>query len=224
MTSRFTRFLAAGAIGAASLASIGCSSDPVGSTTATLSLRFTPSPSGAGRFGDAPEDEAIINIRSVDFRPTDPTLDALLGEDSYQMFFSVYDGDLKRTDPDEIAGIALQPGTYKITAIDYRPPRFTDAGASQAAPNCIDRIAAIPSGPAAFQVDFSYTLDESDGLTFTVNPGQTHLDMLIDVPGLVAAYSAAFTCTEDCGGGVSCLTTFDADAGRDALAEHLSFQ
>ena len=222
MTSRMTLFLAAGAIGAASLASVGCSSDPVGSSTTSLSLRFVTSPSGAGRFGDAPEDEAIINIRSVDFRPTDPTLDALLGAQAYQMFFGVYDGDLKRTDPDEVSGMALQPGTYKITALEYRPPRFTDAGASQAAPNCIDRIAAIPSGAAI--PDFTYTLDESFGLTFTVNPGQTQLDMTFDVPGLIAAYSAAFTCTENCGNGISCLTAFDPEAGRAAIADHLSFQ
>jgi hypothetical protein len=138
------------------------------------------------------------------------------------MFFGVYDGNLARTDPDEIAGMALQPGTYKIVALAYRPPRFTDTGASQAAPNCIDRIAAIPSGAAI--PPFIDTLDESDGLTFTVNPGQTRLDMAIDVPGLIAAYSAAFTCTENCGNGNSCLTAFDPDAGSAAVADHLSFQ
>lgn len=226
MTSRFTRLLVAGAIGAASLASVGCSSDPVGSSTATLSLRLVPSPSGAGRFGDGQDDSALLNIQSIDFRPTDPTLDALLGSQPYQMFFGVYDGDLARTDPAEVTAMALQPGTYKITAFQFRPPRFEDTGTSPAAPNCIDRISAIPSFPAAsdpifFQGD---TIDESYGLTFTVSPGQTHVDMVIDVPGLIADYSAAFTCNPDCGGGLPCLTSFDPDAGRAALADHLSFQ
>src|SRR5262245_24938040 len=222
MTSRMIRLLAAGAIGAASLVSVGCGSDPVETSTASFSLRFVPSPSGAGRFGDAQNDSAVFNILSISFRPVDPELDALLGPQPYPMFFSVYNADLARTDPDEAARMALVPGTHKITAMEYRPPRFEVPDASQAAPVCIDRIAAIPSG-GGFP-PFKYTLDENDGLGFTVSPGQTHVDMVVDVPGLIAAYSAAFTCNDNCGFGVSCLTAYDSDAGRAAFVEHFSFQ
>jgi hypothetical protein len=224
MTSRSTLLLAAGAIAVAALASTGCSSDPVGSSTTALSVRYLPSPAGAGRFGDAQGDAALFNIFSIEFRPTDPTLDALLGGEPYSMRFGTYDADLKRSEPEEYAAIALQPGTYKIVAFHFRPARFQDSGASPAAPICIDRIAAIPSGPAAFDVPFELTLDESDGLTFTVASGQTKVDMVVDVPGLIADYSAAFTCTDSCGGGPSCLTAFDADAGRAAFVDRVSFQ
>ena len=221
--TRTTLILAAGVLGVAALASSGCSSDPVGSSTAALSVRYSPSPAGAGRFGDGQGDEALLTIRTVLFRPVDPEMDELLGDSPLMMRFSTYDANLARTDADEFAAIALAPGTYRITGFDYRPPRLQDSGASQAAPVCIDRIAAIPSGPAQIDVPFIYDLNEADGLTFTVAPGQTSIDMAIDVPGLIAAYSAAFTCTDSCGGGNACLTAFDVDAGRAAFVDHISF-
>lgn len=224
MTSRSTQALSAALVLAAAFASTGCNSETATSSTAALSVRYVPSPADAGRFAGGSNDFASLEISRISFEPVDPALLPLLGGEALTMRFGQYTADLTATEAAEYAAIALPPGSYTITQFSFRPPRLQDSEASSAAALCIDRIAFIPSGPAAFQVPVQYDLDASDGLGFTVAPGQTKVDILVDVPGLIGAYQSAFTCQDSCGGGAACLTTFDADAFRAAFPAHVSIQ
>jgi hypothetical protein len=219
MTSRSTQVLTAAAILVTALA-LGCSSDTATSSTAGLSVRFVPSPTGVGRFAGDANDEAELIIFKIAFAPSDPALVELLGQDALVMRFGDFDADLAATDPAEYAPIALPPGTYVIKQFQFRPPTLQDGTASQAAPACIDRVARIDTGP--FLNPNVFELDENDGYQFTVQPGQTKVDIVVDVPGLIASYQAAFTCEDSCGGGNACLTAFDADAFRAAFLTHVS--
>ena len=224
MTSRSTQVLPAALVLAAAFASVGCDSETATSGTAALSVRIVPSPAGAGRFAGGPNDFATLEIQKISFEPTDPALLPLLGGEALTMRFGQFTANLAATEGEEYAAIALPPGSYVINEFAFRAPRLQDSEATPAAPVCIDRIAAIPSGPASVQVPpEGYTLDASElGLTFTIAPGQTHLDIVIDVPGLIAAYQATFTCADSCGGGAACLTAFDSDAFRAAFPAHVS--
>ena len=224
MTSRCTQILATAAILAAAFASTGCDTNTATSGTAGLSVRFNPSPSGAGRFEGGTNDFANMIIFKITFEPTDPELVPLLGGEALSMRFSDYTANLAASGPLEYAAIALPPGTYRITELTFRPPQLQDSEANAAAPVCADRIASVPSGPAASQVPVQMTLDANDGYEFTVTPGQTKLDILVDVPGLLAAYQASFTCQDSCGGGGPCFTAFDESAFRAAFIAHVSIQ
>jgi hypothetical protein len=224
MTSRCTQVLATAVILAAAFATTGCDTNTATSGTAGLSVRVNPSPSGAGRFEGGSNDFANMIIFRITFEPTDPELIPLLGGEALSMRFSDYAADLSSAEPLEYAAIALSPGTYRITELTFRPPQLQDSETSAAAPVCVDRIASIPSGPAALQVPVQMTLDANDGYEFTVTPGQTKLDIVVDVPGLLAAYQSSFTCQDSCGGGGPCLTAFDESAFRAAFLAHVSIQ
>ena len=224
MTSRSWQVLSAVLVLAAVLVSAGCDSETATSSTTTLSVRYVPSPTGAGRFAGGSNDFATLDLISIRFAPTDPELLPLLGGEPLSMRFGQFTADLTALEGTEYASIALPPGTYAISQFTFRPPRLQDSEASAAAATCIDRIASIPSGPAGSEVPPQYDLDASDGLGFTVAPGQTRLNIVVDVPGLIDAYQSSFTCQDSCGGGAACLTTFDVDAFRAAFVAHVSIQ
>jgi hypothetical protein len=224
MTSRCTQVLATAVILAAAFASTGCDSNTATSGTAGLSVRYNPSPSGAGRFEGGTNDFANMIIFKITFEPVDPELVPLLGGEALSMRFSDYNANLASAEPLEYAAIAVPPGTYRITELTFRPPQLQDGEATAAAPVCIERIASIPSGPAASQVPVQMTLDANDGYVFSVSPNQTKLDIRVDVPALLAAYQAAFTCQDSCGGGNACLTAFDEAAFRAAFLAHVTIQ
>jgi len=224
MTSRWTQVLAVTAILGAAFASAGCDSNTVTSGTAALSVRYVPSPAGAERFSGGTNDFASLSIIKIAFEPSDPELVPLLGGETLSMRFSNFVADLSSPDPAEFAAIAIPPGTYRITEFTFRPPQLQDGEPDAGALACVDRVSSIPSGPAAIEVPTQITLDANDGYVFTVSPGQTRLDIVVDVPGLIDAYEASFTCEDSCGGGGPCLTTFDADAFRAAFLAHVTFQ
>lgn len=219
MMSRTRKVLSVVALCVAAFGSSGCDTNPVQSSTAAIEVRYVPSPSGAGRY-----EEASFLVFKIDFAPLDPELAPLLGGESYTMRFGTFTTNLLELAPVDFASIALPPGSYQVTQIEFRPPTLIDRDASTTSPNCIERISTVPSGPAGAEVPTTYVLDASDGYAFTVSPGQTKLDIVVDVPGLIAAYEGAFTCALSCGGGGPCLQSFDADAFRAGFVDHVTFQ
>jgi hypothetical protein len=211
--------LAAATILAGALFSPGCSSDPVDSSTAALSVRYVPSPTFAGRY-----EQAALNINKIRFEPLDPELIPLMGAEAYAMQFGVFEMNLEATGPEQYSAIALPPGSYRIIEFRFRPPLLQDADASQGAATCIEKVGVLPSGPAQIGFPEEYVLDANDGYEFTVTSGKTNLDLIVDVPGLVAAYESAFTCVDSCGGGPACLTAFDPDAFRAAFLSLVTLQ
>jgi len=198
--------------------SLGCSSDPVVSSTAGLTVRYVPGPTGAGRY-----EEGSFEVKSFRILPDDPLSQELLGNQELTLRFDPYVANLTSTKAATYSQIALSAGTYVITAFELVPPQLTDLNIPATPATCLEGITTLPSGPAGPQVPSSYLYDVSSGLQFTVSPGQTRLDIAVDVPGLISDYESSFTCTADCGGG-PCLTAFDATAFGVAFLANVTVQ
>ena len=78
---------------------------------------------------------------------------------------------------------------------------------------------------------FVFTLrtpqDDLSALAFTLSPGQTHLALTVNVPGLIAGYESAFTCQlVPCPGCPvdprSVLTAFNTATFKAALLANVS--
>ena len=218
MRLSFGRNALALAGGIALAMSWGCSSDPVTSATAGLTVRYVPGPTGTGRY-----EQATFEIKALRMVPSDPVAQELLGNQELTMRFQPYLADLTSTQKATYAQIALSSGTYVITAFELAPPQLTDENVPATPATCLDGITTLPSGPAGSQVPNSYLYDEASGLQFTVSPGQTQVEIAVDVPGLISDYESAFTCEPDCGGG-PCLTAFDADAFGVAFLANVTIQ
>ena len=197
----------------------GCSHDTLTSGTAGLAVTYLPSPSGAGRF-----EQGTIGISGVNFVPADPALAPLAGDDL--TLGAGTTENVTSTTPRTLTRVALSPGTYKVTQIDFVPPQsLLDEDPDPNAPNCTQRVGAVPGiGPAASQVPGHYLFDASDGFQFTVRPGQTKLNLRVDMPATLSGFEGAFTCQDDCGNGTPCLTTFDAAQFRAVLLHTVSIE
>lgn len=164
-----------------------------------------------------------MGITSVNFVPADPALAALTPGNDLTLGAGIT-ADLTSSAPKTLATVALAPGGYKVTQIKIVPPQLVDEVPAVPAPSCIEKLVNVPSGPAFGQVPAEYVFDESDGFQFTVRPGQTKLNIRVDVPAMLAGYESAFTCQDDCGGGSPCLTAFDAAAFRTVLLNTVSIE
>ena len=198
----------------------GCSHDTLTSSTAGLAVTYLPSPSGAGRF-----EQGTIGITSVNFVPADPALAALTPGNDLTLGAGITE-DVTSSTPKTLARVALSPGTYKVTQIKFVPPQsLLDENPDPNAPNCTQKVGAVPGiGPASGQVPGQYVFDESDGYQFTVRPGQTKLNLRVDMPTMISGFEGAFTCQDDCGNGTPCLTTFDAAKFRTVLLNTVSIE
>lgn len=219
MTRSLRTLLATVALAGVLLGAAGCSDEPITSSTGPLSIRYVPEPTGTGRY-----ETAGFTIIQITFVPTDPDRLLALHGQSLAFRFGTFDTNLAATASVEFTKTALAPGTYRIDHFAFFPPFLSDSNLPATPASCIEKISSLPSGPAAPQVPPQYTLDSSAGYGFTIKSGQTKLDIVVDVPGLIAGYESSFTCSDDCGGGNACLTAFDADAFQTQFINHVTFR
>jgi hypothetical protein len=196
----------------------GCSTDKIDSGSQALAVKYTPNPTGAGRF-----ERASFGIMVIRVLPADPELAAIYGTTPLSLRFDPFAADLTQTQAVTFSDIALATGSYRVVRIDFSSPSLVDTDVSTTPLTCIDGVAAIPSGPASSQVPPTTTFVNPDSLDFTVSPGQTTLSLTVDVPGLIAGYESSFTCNPDCGGGQPCLTAFNQTTYADTLLASISF-
>jgi hypothetical protein len=196
-----------------------CQSDTLNSGTESLVVKYVPNPSGAGRF-----DRSNFDVVRLQIRPSDPALLAIYGNTPLSLRFSPFTADLTQTTASTYATIALAAGTYTVKELSLTRPQLVDTDISPTPATCLDGIAAFPSGPASGAVPVSFTYTTPASLTFTVQPGQTKLNLTVNVPGLISAYENAFTCNPDCGGGVPCLIAFDADTFTAEYLANITLQ
>lgn len=194
-----------------------CSNDPLESNTSKVQFRYVPSPSGAGRY-----DTAQMDILTVQVLPEDPALAAVYGADQLLFRFTPFTANLKATQSVPISNTGLPPGTYVVKLIEFTAPGLIDQTLPTSPTSCIERIAALPSGPASPQVPSAFSFTDVPSMTFTLAPGQTTLSITVDIPGLIAGYESSFTCNNDCGGGNACLTAFDEAAFRNVLLANIT--
>lgn len=202
----------------------GCSHETISGGSQNLNMTYTPSPVGAGRFERA---EFIIN--RLQALPADPAEAALFGTERLLFRFNPFTADLELTTDVPYSNITLSGGTYVITRVEFSPLALvdTDVSTDPMAP-CIDRIAVLDgSKPAGIPSNF--VLLNPPSLTFTVQPGQTHLALTVDVPGLIADYEAAYTCQVITGPTcptVPCptLTAFSQTAYTNALLANITIK
>ncbi|HZN54839.1 MAG TPA: hypothetical protein VFB67_05910 [Candidatus Polarisedimenticolaceae bacterium] len=195
----------------------GCSNDVLESSTSNVAFRYVPSPAGAGRY-----ETARLDLFKIQVLPEDPALAAVYGTDQLLFRFSPFTLNLAATQTATISNIGLPPGTYVVKLIQFTPPQLIDQNLPATPSSCIEKIAALPSGPAGPQVPSTFDYADEPSLTFTLPPGQATLSLTVDVPALVSGFESAFTCQDDCGGGQACLTAFDAPAFSDALLASIS--
>lgn len=216
---RMTSALVIGAVFAAALLA-GCSkTSDLSSGTEGLVVKYTPNPTGAGRYS-----RAGTSITRIRFLPNDPNTARIYGNTPMSMRFDPFVIDLTQATVQTYANIALAVGDYKITLFELTSPALFDSNVSGSPATCIAGVSTVPSGPAASQVPAVFTLNNPAGMTFSIRPGQTKLAMTLDVPGLIGDYEGAFTCNPDCGGGSPCLTSFDVPTFSAAIPNRFKFQ
>ncbi|HEX4824835.1 MAG TPA: hypothetical protein VFV19_11000 [Candidatus Polarisedimenticolaceae bacterium] len=198
---------------------VSCSNDTLDSGTQGLTVNFVPNPSGSGRFN-----RGSFDIRSIRIRPSDPATASAYGNTNLSLRFLSFTADMTQSATTFYSNVALSAGTYDVRQIVLGSPQLVDTGTPPGGPNCIDGIAAIPSGPATGQVPQIFTYDNPASLTFTVHPGQTVLKITADIPAIISSYESAFTCVSDCGSGTPCLTQFDEAAFTAAFLTHITLQ
>lgn len=196
-----------------------CSHEDLTSGTEALTVKYTPDPTGVGRY-----ERASFTIATIRAIPADPELAAIYGNRPLLFRFSPFTADMTLDKAVSFAEIGLSPGVYNVALIEFSAPQLVDENVSSTPATCIEGIAAVPSGPAASQVPQTFSLTNPSGLTFTVRPGQTKLSLTVDIPGLVAGFEGAFTCQADCGGGRPCLTTFNAASYSNAILANVTLQ
>jgi hypothetical protein len=192
----------------------GCSHDTITSGANGLSMTYTPSPAGSGRY-----ERASFIINRLQALPADPALAAVFGPERIQFRFNPFTADLTQTEQVAFAQIALSSGTYVVTELEVTPLALVDTNIPQNPQTCIEGLSAIDgSQPAGIPKTFA--IANPPNLTFTVHPGQTTLALTVNVPDLIAGYEAAYTCQLGCGpGGTPCLTAFNQAAFIAALTD-----
>ena len=191
MHSRVFFLLSVVALAALSVIAIGCSENTLVSGSQNLNMTFTPSPSGSGRF-----DDASFIVNRIQVVPTDASGAAVFGTERLVLKFVPYTADLDSTQPVFYSNISLSAGTYGVTFIEYTPPALVDTNLAPPTPTtpCIDQVPVI-NGQSTSGVPLAFNFTDPPTLTFTVQPGQTNLALTVNVPGLIAGYQAAFTCS-----------------------------
>jgi hypothetical protein len=228
MRSGFLHGLSGLVLASLAIMAAGCSQDTLNSGSQNLSMTYTPSPSGAGRF-----DVASFSINRIQSLPADPDEAALFGTERLLFRFSPFEANLTLATPVPYSNIALSTGGYNVTLIEFTPPSLVDNNlAPPPYASCVDGIdqfnAQSAGGlPPVFL--FTPATNDLSGLDFTVSPGQNNLAVTINVPGLIAGYEAAFTCQY-----VPCpgcpvdprptLTAFDTAAFRLALLANITIE
>jgi predicted small secreted protein len=214
----------------------GCSHNTLSGASQDLSVTFTPSPPGAGRYTGVGSDNATFIINKLQVLPADPATAALYGTQQLLLRFTPFDPTghphlLTETAESEFSHIALSTGTYRVTVIEVTPPVLVDDNVSPTPASCIEGIAVIDGSsppdqvPASFPFSFPTPADTPAGMTFTIRPGQTKLALKVNVPGLIAGYEASYTCQLGCGpGGSPCLTAFSVPNFRAALLANLTIE
>lgn len=219
MSSRFSQAMSVVLLASGILAAVGCSSEPVTGGSAGLTFAVVPSPAGAGRY-----EEASVIVNKIQVLPADPATAALYGGDVLILFFAPTDVHLATNTDEFISSISLSPGTYSVSFLQITPLVLVDQNVSPTPASCIEGIDVIDgTQPSGIPNTFGFTNPPT--LTFTISPGQTKLALKINIPGLIAAYEASYTCTPGCGpGGSPCLTAFNEPAYRAAVLANLQFE
>jgi hypothetical protein len=176
------------------VAIVGCSHDTLGSGTHALTVQYTPSPAGSGRFERGPFD-----IQKLEVLPTDPAAGQILDPATDTLIlrfdtFTAQDGsDLNATGPVFFSTIALPEGEYQVTLFQITPPALVDEDVPANPATCMDGVAAVNAQSIA-GTPSSFRFENEPQFKFIVRPGQTTLNIKINVPGLIAGYESAFTC------------------------------
>jgi hypothetical protein len=193
MRSRCLAVVAGLVLVSATLVAVGCSQDTTSSGSQDISMTYTPSPSGSGRF-----DSASFKINTIKALPADPVEAALFGTDRITFRFTPFQANLVLVTPVPYSHFSLSAGTYIVTEIEFTPPALVDTAlAPPPYAACVDGVATIDaqSGtgvPATF--NFVTPTTDLSGFTFTVVPGQTSLALTVNVPALIQGYQASFGC------------------------------
>jgi len=227
MRSRVFFLLSVVVLACASVVATGCNQDTLNSGSQGLNMAYTPSPSGSGRF-----DPASFQVNRIQVVPTDPQAAAVFGAERLLLRYTPFEANLVATQPVSFSNIALAAGTYRVTFIEFSPLALVDSNLTTNPATCIDGVSVIDgSQPPGVPLKFSFNdpPDDLSGLNFTVQPGQTSLALTVDVPGLIAGYEAAYTCTfVPCPG---CpvnprptLTAFSTAAYRNALLANITIK
>jgi hypothetical protein len=213
-----------------------CSHNTLSGASQDLSVTFTPSPPGAGRYTGVGQDNATFIINKIQVIPTDPAVAALYGSQQLLLRFTPFDPTnhphlLTETQESEFSHIALSTGSYRVSVIEVTPLTLVDDNVSPNPASCIEALAVIDGSsppdqvPATFPFSFPNAGDTPANLIFTIRPGQTKLALKVNVPGLIAGYEASYTCQMGCGpGGSPCLTAFSVPNFRAALLANLSLE
>ena len=187
------------------LLAAGCSHEKLSGASQDLSVTFTPSPPGAGRYTGVGNDKATFIINKLLVLPADPETAALYGTQFARApLHAVRSGQSpsppEETAESEFAHIALSPGTYRVTTLEVTPLVLIDDNVDPNATGCIEKVAVIdrtsvnPNIADTLAFEFPNPGDTPANLNFTIRPGQTKLAMKVNVPGLITGYEASFTC------------------------------
>ena len=220
-------------------AETGCSHNTLGGASQDLSVTFSPSPPGAGRYFGVGNDNATFIINKIQVLPADPATAALYdtptGNKTLLFRFTPFDplnhpALLTETQDSEFSHIALSTGTYRVVLIEVTPLVLVDDNVVASA-RCIENLAVIdgskPVGqvPETFPFNFPNPGDTPANLTFTIRPDQKKLKLEVNVPGLIRGYEDSYTCQFGCGpGGSPCLTAFSLASFRAALLANMTLE
>jgi hypothetical protein len=215
----------------------GCSHEKLSGASQDLTVTFTPSPPGAGRYTGVGNDKATMQITKLLILPADPETASLYGSHQLELRFTPFDPNnhghlLEETEESEFAHVALSSGTYRVTRLEVTPLELIDDNVSPTPASCIESIAVIdgsrPAGiPSPVILAFPNPGDTPANLTFTIRPGQTKLAIKVNIPGLIAGYEASYTCTPNCFPGfpgLGCLTAFSVTSYKAALIANITIE
>ena len=231
MSSRVRQALSVALLTIGLLAAPACDHESLSGGTQTVTFSITPGPTGIGRYTSA-----TWIVRKIRVLPADPSTAALYSPNQLLTFFSTLDVNLAATQGQTISTIALAPGNYVVSYLEVTPLVLLDEDLSPNPATCIEGIGVVdgtepsrpnPNPPPARIPILSPVLTFTNPpYAFTVAAGQTtNLNMTVDVPGLIAGYESAFTCTLGCGpGGTPCLTAVNESTYRSAILANVSFE
>jgi hypothetical protein len=211
-------------LASATVAVTGCNHDTLRSGSEDLNVTYLPSPSGAGRY-----ETAAFSINKIQFLPADPATAAIYGTERLQFRFDFFTADLTKTEEVSFTNIVLAAGTYRVTLIEFTRLSLKDSNVAPNPQTCIEGVAVLdgsqPQGQVPAKFAFNDPPDNLSDLIFTIRPGQTKLQLTVNVPGLIAGYESAYTCQLGCGsGGTPCLTAFNQAAFKAALLANVTFE
>lgn len=198
----------------------GCTgSEELVTQPGSLSLEVVISPAGSGRY-----ETATMQIRQVSFRPVDPDADASLGNESLAFLPSPASLTFQSDRPATLRTIPMTEGTYRVERVVFSNIAALDSDPVSPGATCLEQYLASSAGsgrlPPTLPSEVAQTAnadvivsDFNPVPTFTITrAGATAVRMVINGPGLLAAYESAFTCRTSglCGSSVPapCLSGF----------------